>query len=62
MFLISAEQQSESVIYLEILAPLDSFSISVITEYSVEFLVLYSRTLLVIYAIYSSVSVLIPNS
>ena len=55
VFLISAEQQSESVIPLEISAPLDSFCILVLTEYLVEFPVVYSRSLQVIYFIYSSV-------
>ena len=55
MFLISVEQQSESVIHLEISAPLDSFCILVLTEYLVEFPVVYSRSLQVIYFIYSSV-------
>ena len=40
----------------------DSFPIEVITEYWVEFPMLYSRSLLVIYFIYSSVYILIPNS
>ena len=41
---------------------LDSFPIYVITKYSVEFPVLYSGDLLVIYFIYSSVHMLIPTS
>ena len=40
----------------------DSFSIQVITEYLVQFPVLYTRFLLVICFIYSSVCVLIPSS
>ena len=40
----------------------DSFPIQVITEYWVEFPVLYSRSLLIIYFIYNSVYLLIPNS
>ena len=41
---------------------LDSFPIYVIAEYWVEFPVLYSRSLLVIYFIYSSVYMSIPIS
>ena len=41
---------------------LDSFLIWVITEYWVEFSVLYSRSLLVIYRIYNSMQVFIPSS
>ena len=40
----------------------DSFPIQVIKEYWVEFPVLYSRPLSIIYFIYSSVYMLIPNS
>ena len=40
----------------------DSFPIEVITEYWVEFPVLYSRSLLIICFIYSSIYMLIPNS
>ena len=54
--LVSAIQQSESVIQL------CSFPIYIITEYWVEFPVLYSRPLLVTYFTYSSVSVSIPIS
>ena len=41
---------------------LDSFPIQVITEYWVEFPVLYSRSLLVIYFTYSSVYMSVPIS
>ena len=41
---------------------LDSFLIWVITEYWIEFSVLYSRSLLVIYLIYNSMHVFIPSS
>ena len=41
---------------------LDSFPIQVITEYWVEFPVLYSRSLIVIYFIYGSVYMSIPIS
>ena len=57
--LVFAVQQSESVIYIYIY-PL--FPIWVITEYWVEFHVLHSRSLLVIYFIYSSVYMSIPIS
>ena len=40
---------------------LDSFPIEAITEYWVEFPVLYSMSLLVIYFIFSSVYYVIPN-
>ena len=44
-----------SHVYTYIHSFLDSLPIKVITEYSVKFPVLYSRSLLVIYIIYSSV-------
>ena len=57
---VSGVQQSDSVIHIFIL--FQSFLLQVITEYWVEFPVLYSRSLLVTYLIYSSVCMLIPNS
>ena len=55
--LVSGVQKSESVIqiYIYLHSFLDSFPIKAITEYWVEFPVLYSMSLLVIYFIYSSV-------
>ena len=57
-------QQSESVIYLSlyITSFLDSFPIWAITEYWVEFPVLYSRSLLVVCFIHCSVFVSSPIS
>ena len=49
-----------SYMYTYILSFLDSFSMQSITEYWAEFPVLYSRFLLVIYCIYSSVCMSIP--
>ena len=53
--LVSGVQQSESVILYQYIYPLFLifFPILAITEYEVEFPVLYSRSLLVIYFIYS---------
>ena len=51
-----------SYTYTYIHSFLDSFPIYAITEYWVEFPVLYSRCLLVIYFIYSSGYISIPNS
>ena len=53
--LLSAAQQSESVIHIHISTVLDSIPILVITKYRVEFPVLDSRFLLLIYFMCSSV-------
>ena len=59
--LVSAVQQSESVLHIHIATlVLDSFPIYIITEHCVEVPVLYSRSLLVIYYFDSGVSTLIP--
>ena len=47
--------------YIYMYSLLDSFLIWVIIEYWLEFLVLYSRSLLVIYLIYGSVCMFIPS-
>ena len=58
----SAVWHRDSVIYTFVYCFSDSSPIYVITEYWVEFPVLYSSSLLVIYFIYSSVYMLIPTS
>ena len=61
--LVSGVEQSEPIIRIHIPTPfLDPFSIYAIREYWVEFPVLYRGSLLVIYFIYSSMYILIPNS
>ena len=57
--LVSGVQQRESVIHIHIPTS-DSFPISVITEYWVDFPVLHSRSMLLIYFINSIVYMLIP--
>ena len=63
VLLVSGEQQGESVIHIHISSFffLDSFPIQAITEYWVEFPALYSRFLLVIYFIYRSVYMSVPQ-
>ena len=61
--LVPNVQNSESVIHIHIsilFSFLDSIPMEVITEYQAEFPVLYSRSLLVIYFIYSSVYMSLP--
>ena len=53
--LASDIQQSESVVHMHIPTYIWTLPIQAVTEYQVEFPVLYSRSLLVIYFIYSSV-------
>ena len=61
--LVSGVQQSESVIHIQYIYSFsDSFPIEVITEYRAEFPVLYSRSLLGIYFIQSSVCTFTPRS
>ena len=60
--LVSAVQQSESVIHIHVSTLLDCFPIQAITEYRDEFPVLYSRSLLVIYFIDSRVYMSVPIS
>ena len=55
VLLVSYIQQSDSVIYV-------SFPLQVITKCQIQFPMLHSRSLLVIYFIHSSVHRLIPNS
>ena len=59
---VSAARQNESAIHIHISTLLDSFSIKVIMDHLVEFPVLYSRSLLVIYFIYNSVYLSLPIS
>ena len=55
IYSVSGVQQSDSFIYIFI-------SLQVIIRYGIQFPVLYTRSLLLIYFIYSSVYLLIPNS
>ena len=60
--LASDIQQSESVVHMHIPTYIWTLPIQAVTEYQVEFPVLYSRSLLVIYFIYSSVDMSVPVS
>ena len=61
--LVSSVQQNESIIHIHVSTLLESFfPVYVITEHWVEFPVLHSRFLLLIYFIYNSVCILIPIS
>ena len=59
--IISAVQQSDSVIHVHIHSLSDSFPTQIITEYWVEFPVLYSRSPLASHSIYHSVPMPVPN-
>ena len=61
VILISAVQQSDSVLHMYLIF-FKFFPHVVIAEYWAEFPVLYSRSLLVIYSIYSNVYMSTPES
>ena len=60
MLLLSGVQPTESVIYVSTFFFCRFFTIYAIIEYWVDFPVLHSRSLLVIYFVYSNVYVSIP--
>ena len=55
--LVSGIQQSHSVIHIYLHSFSDSFPIQVIIEYRVEFSMLYSRSLLIIYFMYRQIDI-----